>query len=334
MDNFVIDDTPNNQTSNNEVSINTTEYTPTSNIDATNTTEYTPTTNNDVDTNTTEYTTSSILSNTQNILLEGSDEFLNSNSMIARFGFIVLIIICFVILLKGLISFLSWIFMPSTNPILLDGMSNAKQMIQISQDPNVPGSIPIIRSTNEYEGLTFTWSVWINIDDLKYKENEYKHVFHKGNNNINSNGMNFPINAPGVYISKNTNDLIVVMNTFDTINEEVTIKNIPLNKWINIIIRVNEQKEMDIYINGNLSRRHIFKSIPRQNYGDVFISMNGGFSGYVSKLQYFNHSIGINKIQEIVSDGPNTNMINNNNNILSSIPDYLSFRWFFDNVNY
>lgn len=307
-DDFFIEDTPKTDIINNTDSINTT-----------NTTEYTPT---------------SILSNTQNILLEGSDDFLNSNSMIARFGFIILIIVCFIIVLKGLILFLSWFFMPSSSPILLDGMTNAKQMIQISQDPSVPGSIPIIRSTNENEGLTFTWSVWIHIDDLIYKENEYKHVFHKGNNNINSNGMNFPINAPGLYIAKNTNDLVVVMNTFETINEEVIIKNIPLNKWINVIIRVNEQKEMDVYINGNLSRRHIFKSIPRQNYGDVFISMNGGFSGYVSKLQYFSHSIGINKIHEIVSDGPNTNMINKNNNVLTSIPDYLSFRWFFDNVNY
>lgn len=268
-----------------------------------------------------------------NLSLEGSDEFLNSNSMIAKFGFIILILILFVFLLRLGISLLSWIFSPNNNPILLNGMIDAKQMVQIPQDPKATGSIPILRSVNEREGMAFTWSVWIHIDDLIYKDNEYKHIFHKGNDNINLEnkpyGMNFPNNAPGLYIAPNKNDLVVVMNTFEEINEEIIVKNIPLNKWVNVIIRVNEQREMDIYINGKLTRRHIFKSVPKQNYGDVFISMNGGFSGYVSKLQYFSSSISINDIESIVSSGPNTNSLTKKMD--TTIPDYLSMRWFFDN---
>lgn len=276
---------------------------------------------------------SNIFLNTSNLILEGSDEFLNSNSMIAKFGFIILVLIVFVILLRFGILFLSWLLSTNPNPILLNGMSDGKQMIQIPQDPIATGSIPILRSTNEVEGLAFTWSVWIFIDDMNYKENEYKHIFHKGNDNINTKtapyGMNFPINAPGLYIAPNKNDLVVVMNTFEDINQEVTIQDIPLNKWLNVIIRVNEQREMDIYINGKMARRHIFSSIPRQNYGDVFVSMNGGFSGYVSTLQYFASSIGINDIEKIINDGPNMNMIGNK--MSNTLPNYLSMRWFFDN---
>jgi hypothetical protein len=266
-------------------------------------------------------------------ILEGSNEFLSSNSMVAKFAFIILVLIFFVIFLRSGISFLSWLFAPSPNPILLDGMSNAKQMIQIPQDPIANGSIPILRSVNESNGLGFTWSVWIYIDDMTYKENEYKHIFHKGNDNINTKtapyGMNFPNNAPGLYIAPSTNDLVVVMNTFNEINEQVTVKNIPLNKWVNVIMRVNEQRELDIYINGKLARRHILSSVPRQNYGDVFVTMNGGFSGFVSSLRYFSSSIGVNDIQNILSVGPNLTTIGDS--MVNSQPNYLSMRWFFEN---
>jgi hypothetical protein len=266
-------------------------------------------------------------------ILEGSNEFLSSNSMVAKFAFIILVLIFFVIFLRSGISFLSWLFSPSPNPILLNGMSNAKQMIQIPQDPTANGSIPILRSVNESNGLGFTWSVWIYIDDMTYKDNEYKHIFHKGNDNINTKtapyGMNFPNNAPGLYIAPSTNDLVVVMNTFNEINEQVTVKNIPLNKWVNVIMRVNEQRELDIYINGKLARRHILSSVPRQNYGDVFVTMNGGFSGFVSSLRYFSSSIGVNDIQNILTDGPNLTTIGDS--MVNSQPNYLSMRWFFEN---
>ena len=87
--------------------------------------------------------------------------------------------------------------------------------------------------------------------------------------------------------------------------------------------------EMDVYINGKLARRHILSSVPRQNYGDVFVTMNGGFSGFVSALRYFSSSIGVNDIQSIISTGPNLNTIGDS--MINSQPNYLSMRWFFDN---
>ena len=271
-----------------------------------------------------------------NVYLDGSSEFLNSNSMVAKFAFIIFVLIFFVIFLRSGISFISWLFSPSPNPILINGMANAKQMIQIPQDPTATGAIPILRSVNETEGMGFTWSVWIYIDDMTYKDNEYKHIFHKGNDNINIKtqpyGMNFPNNGPGLYIAPNKNDLVVVMNTFEEINEQVTVKDIPLNKWVNVILRVNEQHELDVYINGKLARRHILSGVPKQNYGDVFVTMNGGFSGFISALRYYSSSIGVNEIQSIVSGGPNLKTIGDG--MVNSQPYYLSMRWFFDNNTY
>jgi hypothetical protein len=266
-----------------------------------------------------------------NKYISGTKEFLESNSIVAKFAFLLLVLLLFVLALRLGTSIMSWIFSPSPNPILINGMIDAKQMMRIPQDPSVNGAIPIMRSKGSDDGLVFTWSIWINIEDLQYRQNEYKHIFHKGNDDINVTnvpiGMNQPNNAPGLYIAPDTNDLVVVMNTFENINEEVIIKDIPLNKWVNVIIRVDEQHKLDVYINGRLVRRHILKSVPRQNYGDVYVSMNGGFSGYTSCLRYFGSAIGQNQIQSIVDKGPCLNMIGSN--MTDAKPRYLSLRWFF-----
>ena len=270
-----------------------------------------------------------------NKYLAGTREFLESNSIVAKFAFLILVLILFVMALRLGTSILSWIFTPSPDPILINGMIDAKQMMKIPQDPNVTGAIPIMRSKNDKDGLVFTWSVWIFIDDLQYRQNEYRHIFHKGNDDVNVTtvpiGMNQPNNAPGLYIAPNTNNLIVIMNTFDKINEEIVIEDIPLNKWINVIIRVDEQHKLDAYINGTLVKRHILASVPKQNYGDVYVSLNGGFSGYTSALRYFNTALGTNQIQSIVDAGPNLKMIGSD--MKNSMPRYLSLRWFFSGAN-
>jgi hypothetical protein len=265
----------------------------------------------------------------------GSSDFLRSNSLIAKFAFLILVIILFVMALRLGTSLLSWIFSPTSNPILINGMVDSKQMLVIPQDPSVKGSQPIMRSVNDIQGMEFTWSVWMYVDDFVYKQDEYKHVFHKGNDDINVSkppiGLNYPNNAPGLYITPTTNNLVVIMNTFDTINEEILIKDLPLNKWVNVIIRLNNQHQLDIYINGTLTKRHMLKGVAKQNYGDVYVSMNGGFSGYTSELRYFEEAIGTNKIQQIVNAGPNMKM--NSADLTQSKPHYLSTRWYFSGFN-
>jgi hypothetical protein len=267
-----------------------------------------------------------------NSYVQGSKDFLDSNSLVAKFAFLILVLILFIMLLRFGATLLAWFFAPSRNPILIDGMVDAKQMVRITQDPSITGSKPIMRSINNSDGLEFTWSVWIYVDDFTYKQDEYKHVFHKGNDDINVTtppiGMNFPNNGPGLYITPKTNNLVVIMNSFDKINEEVIVKDLPLNKWVNVIIRVSNQKQLDVYINGTLTKRHLLKGIPKQNYGDVYASMNGGFSGYTSSLRYFDYAIGTNYIQSIIDSGPNMKM--KDNNILQGKPPYLSTRWYFN----
>jgi hypothetical protein len=261
----------------------------------------------------------------------GTREFLESNSLVAKFAFLLLVIFGFVIFLRLGISVLAYYLKPNESPHLIDGMVDAKQMIVFTQDPSSNGAVTIYRSVNATDGLEFTWSTWIFIDNLQTNAGKYKHIFSKGNNNLSENGMIQPNNAPGLYIAPNTNSLVVVMNTFNVINEEVVIPDIPLNKWVNVIIRC-ENTTMDVYINGTIARSINLVGVPKQNYGDVYVGMNGGFDGYISNLWYYNYSLGTAAIQKIANNGPNTKMIGGNG-MLDRMFNYLSIRWFFYGAN-
>lgn len=259
----------------------------------------------------------------------GGEGFMNSTSIVGKITFLLLVIFIFIILLRISIQLMTWIFNSMKSPLLINGMVNAKQTIIIPQDPTNKDAKPLTRSVNQDGGIEFTWSVWILIDDLQYGAGQYKHIFHKGNDSIATNGLNFPNNGPGLYIAPNTNELVVIMNTFNVINEEITVSDIPLNKWVNVILRCRNTT-FDVYINGVVTKSVKLLGVPKQNYGDVYIAMNNGFSGYISNLSYYNYAISTSKIREIMRTGPNTAMAGystdpkNKNNL-----DYLSLRWYF-----
>jgi hypothetical protein len=262
------------------------------------------------------------------------DDFLKSNSLVAKFAFFILVILGFVILLRVGIVVLSYIFSPNNSPHLINGMVNASQMLTFQQDPSNSNAVTIYRSNNATDGLEFTWSVWIYIEKITISNpGVYRHIFSKGNSSLEEDGRIFPNNAPGLYILPNTNDLVVIMNTFNVINEEIIIPDIPLNKWVNVIIRC-QNTTLDVYINGTITRSINLIGVPKQNYGDVYVALNGGFDGNISNLWYYNYALGTTAIQNIVSNGPNTKMIDSTSATTSNLTNYLSLRWFFHGSNY
>lgn len=254
-----------------------------------------------------------------------------SNTYVRKFAFVMAILIGSILIIKLMGQVLARMFEPTPNPILFDGIKDAKKLAIIPQNPNIKGSKPITRSKNEDKGIEFTYSIWLYIDDLDHNKGIKKHIFHKGNNNyinteinnIQTNGIAVPNNAPGLYLDETSNKLIVVMNTFDNILESVEIENIPLHKWINVMIII-ENRNMDVFINGNIAIRHRFNSVPKQNYGDIYINDNGGFSGKISTLRYFDHALNGTEIMNLIKYGPNMTI----NKSLWTFPPYLSLRWF------
>ena len=287
----------------------------------------------------------------------GSSEFFNSNSIVAMFAFLLLVVIVFIILWRLGTSIITWFMEPDPNPILLKGMAEGSHLSIYAQDPKVKDSVPILRSRNDVTGTEFTWSLWLFIKDTNFSDHDskpnpacggdvnkkYNHIFHKGNKSFDKAGLNVLNNCPGLYLERkldtnNAASLLFLINTFDSPTvpnreaekqaEEITIPDIPLNKWMNVIIRISKQNQLDVYINGTLMKREILDGVVKQNYGDVYLSANGGFNGFSSELRYFNRAIGTNDIQVIVDNGPNLRMVHDSLE-KNSVPRYLSTRWFF-----
>lgn len=260
--------------------------------------------------------------------------FMDSNSIIAKFAFLVLVLICFLILLRLGTSFLGWLFQPSGEPILVDGLKQGNESLVIKQNPNERDSIPLLRSNNEDGGIEFTWSVWLEIKGLPPNKQDYSHVFHKGNNRTALGQLNTPNNAPGLYIDNRgmTRDngqigLKIVMNTFNNIEETVHVNDVPFKKWFNVMIRVRNEN-LDVYVNGSIVNRHVLQGVPKQNYSNVYVCEQGGFMGQLSDLRYFNSALGTTKIQSIVMKGPNLKIANGEDDVA---PPYLGLRWYLFN---
>ena len=259
----------------------------------------------------------------------GAQSFLDSNSYVAKAAFLILVVIVFVYVLRACITVIAYLFSPNSSPYLVDGVidGNVGNLI-IPQDPSETTAVPIIRSVNDDVGIGFTWSAWVFI---KQKEPDtglmMRHVFNKGSATVGQNGLMSPNNGPGLYLKPDYSGLTVVMSTFDNKNMSIDVDNIPVNKWFNVIIRI-ENTVMDVFINGDLAQRLPLNSVPFQNYGDVNVAINGGFNGNLSSLRYYNIALGTRAIQNIVSSGPNLTVLGGSGGAPGTM-DYLSMRWFF-----
>jgi len=269
-------------------------------------------------------------------VVSGSTDFLESNSWVAKLAFLLMVIIGFVILFRLMITFITWIFAPSGKVVLVDGLQNGSVSSTISQDPNNKSAITILRSENEKDGIEFTWSVWLYLNGFEDSNlGSYHHVFNKGNTSTSTPMGNFPgtttpNNAPGLYLNPNYDGFRIIMNSFnDPYQEVIEVTDLPMAKWINIVTRVQD-KNCDIYVNGRLVKRRIMTEVVKQNYDDVHVSLSGGFSGYLSNLTYYNRSISVTEIQDIISVGPNLKPVSKALDLTNSEPRYLSNRWYFN----
>lgn len=195
---------------------------------------------------------------------------------------------------------------------IVDGLKNAERRFVISNDPSNKSYINIPRSYNEENGIEFTYQFWLLVDNWTIRQGVNKHVFHKGNeihskkSDDGKDDFDYPLlNAPGVYLDPNKNILKIIMNTFDDPgnDEPLEVPNIPIGKWVLITITL-EGQILKAYQNGYLIQSKVLKSYPRQNNSPIWINDMNGFSGFISKLRYYNYAVPQNEIEAYVSAGP------------------------------
>jgi hypothetical protein len=255
-------------------------------------------------------------------------DFLTANTIIAKFAFILLVLVVFLILFNLGVSIVGYFSEPSPDPYIINGMIDGNVSKVVPQDPKQTNAIPIYRSNDQSKGMEFTWSSWLYLSDLGKEAGKYQHVFSKGDGNIDSNtNLSTVNNGPGLYISPMDNKLHIIMNTVSPTdpNTTIDIDNIPIKKWFHVALRL-QNTVLDVYVNGVVVNRLLLNNTPKQNYGNVYVCQNGGFSGKLSNLRYYSRALNVFEINNIVSAGPNMKVASDMKPIGGF--DYLSSRWY------
>ena len=151
---------------------------------------------------------------------------------------------------------------------------------------------------NSDEGLEFSYSVWIYIQDWT---RGWKNIFVKGDKTDGAGTSS--ARAPGLWLYPDTNALHARINTFASPNEGCDIKNIPLQKWVHIAYILNN-RTVDIYIDGKLERSCVLRGVPKLNDEPVRVCDNGGYFGKISNLVYFRYAMKPDEVYKIYASGP------------------------------
>ena len=209
---------------------------------------------------------------------------------------------------------ISYFSRPNLSPYVIKGLINGNTAVTIPQDPKNSNSVTIYRSNNASKGIEFTWSVWLNLNELPLN-GDIDTIFSKGDG-IQQNGPSMKLKK-----TDNSGTIQIRMDSVAGPNEIIEIVNIPLSRWFNIAIRL-QNKIMDVYVNGTVARRYVFTNVPKQNYGDIIV---GRFNGMMSDLRYFNTALNVFHINNITLAGPNLKTAVNQRDTKF---DYLSNIWF------
>ena len=269
-----------------------------------------------------------------------SSDFLSANGILAKFVFIIMVLVAFLILMKVGISILGYMFGPWSNPYLIKGSLGGSTKAEIQQNPKDENSAIILRSNDRNKGIEFTWSLWMFINngakDVKDAQNSpitLHNVFVKGDDSF-SDRINL-LNGPGLYLdtSANTFDLNVKMDTMSE-TVEATISEVPIEKWFHVAIRM-QNKVMDTYINGVVTDRVNLESLPKQNYNNVIVHGNNGYSGNTSNLRYYSYALNVFEINNVVMFGPDLtpSSLSADSKALSGNYSFLANSWYGKNYS-
>jgi hypothetical protein len=229
--------------------------------------------------------------------------------------------------------------------VLFQDTTPGKQVIIQAPDSGYP---LIHNSENEVHGMEFSYSMYLFISPETFEATvsdtcggtttndakKLKHIMHKGSKD------GFPLMAPGLFVEGNKNTLRLYMNSTTAWDNHVEIPNIPIGKWFHLVL-VLKGKYLDVFINGNVTVRHEFKTVPKLNFGNVYVlypvrfprggdavgtnfKVDNAAKGMVSRLKYYAYALNYSQIDGLYREGPSTKIVSNS---YSELPPYLHDDW-------
>jgi len=237
---------------------------------------------------------------------------------------ILITVVLYIVLLSTELVYKSFKAVSGTRVDILPlTVSATDKMRNYEQDPQVKGALLLPLSDNERSGAEFSYSffIWIDPSSFKNGDSGLLHILHKGH------PVPYPLLGPGVFLHSNANTLRVYMNSSKTWNNFVDVENIPVKKWVHVVV-IARDNSIEVYINGNLKNKlNITNGVLYQNFGNLYLfnqrplmlidniadkipSLNGEslrifgtYNGNFSNLVYFSYSLSYTEIQALQTTG-------------------------------
>ena len=145
--------------------------------------------------------------------------------------------------------------------------------------------------------MNYGYSIWIYIDNWSHGYGGIpKQIFNRGSN-------------PIVSLGSVDNALTTTIKLTDDSTATCTVPNIPLQKWTNIIVTLND-KSLDTYLNGKLVKTCVLASPPATvSNADVNLTPSGGFAGFTARFKYWGSAINPQLAWNVYKQGPGGNLL-------------------------
>ena len=207
------------------------------------------------------------------------------------------------------------------SPILIYNDRNANVPLANDEKITIQTGISPIESHTK-----FSISMWIYIENWSEPTyGKYKIIFSKSFSNDDEEIIYTPIIA----LDKYENNLLFGITSYEEENGKLetkfnrfTHKQIPLQKWVNIVYNISDQF-IELFINGYIKNKYYLKNIFYQKPSDKDYKYDvlgnasekldtkgggsSGFNGKISKLQYFGRNLNNDEIRKIYENGPYVN---------------------------
>lgn len=189
--------------------------------------------------------------------------------------------------LVGILFVVYLIFYFYTDTATLSEYTDASTLVTIPAT-----SLADPKSTN------YAYSLWIYVNDWSVKYGFPKTLFKRDGG------------TPRVDLGLVDNTLTTTVMLQDGTLTQCMIQNIPIQKWTNIIVTVDE-KALDTYLNGKLVKTCMLRA-PQHTIADdtaLQLTPDGGFSGYTARFKYWGTSISPQEAWNVYKNGPGGNFL-------------------------
>lgn len=171
--------------------------------------------------------------------------------------------------------------------------------LQQLQSARTASTIPYTSLANSGSNIplsNFGYSVWFYVNDWNYRYGEQKIIYGR----MDTSGNSGP--CPLVRLGETENDIIVSIacyppntatsqgstsSSVTPVIQQCQVSNIPIQKWVNLTVSVYN-RTLDVYLDGKLVKTCLLPGVAKiSNTSNLYVTPNGGFDGFTSKLQYF-----------------------------------------------